>query len=282
LLDAVTPDPIEAGPLPGQWRQEKINAHHEDRLFRHLLVALSGEPGSEAALDQALEMARREAGQVFGLHLVSGDDQIEHELSQRVRSEFQRRCDAAGVAGKVAVEVGPVVRKLCDRARWSDLVVVHLAHPPGPRPLARLGSGLSTLIRRCPRPILAVPDQISPLKQALLAFDGSAKANEALFVAAYLVEHWHIPLTVVTVVDEHHPSAILEQARQYLAAYAIDAAFSEGYGPAGSAIIEQIETHQADLILMGGYGLNPVLEVTFGSTVDQVLRQVRRPVLICR
>jgi nucleotide-binding universal stress UspA family protein len=46
--------------------------------------------------------------------------------------------------------------------------------------------------------------------------------------------------------------------------------------------MEQIESHQADLILMGGYGLNPILEVTFGSTVDQLLREVRRPILICR
>jgi nucleotide-binding universal stress UspA family protein len=33
---------------------------------------------------------------------------------------------------------------------------------------------------------------------------------------------------------------------------------------------------------MGGYGYNPILEVMFGSTVDQVLQVRRYPVLICR
>jgi hypothetical protein len=106
LLDAVTPDPLEAGPLPGQWRQEKIGRHREDRLFSHLLVALSGEPGSEAALDQALEIARRESGQLFGLHLVAAEAQIEAERSQRLCTDFQRRCEAAGIAGKMASRWG--------------------------------------------------------------------------------------------------------------------------------------------------------------------------------
>jgi nucleotide-binding universal stress UspA family protein len=33
---------------------------------------------------------------------------------------------------------------------------------------------------------------------------------------------------------------------------------------------------------MGGYGFRPLLEVVLGSTVDQVLRWRRWPVLICR
>jgi nucleotide-binding universal stress UspA family protein len=34
--------------------------------------------------------------------------------------------------------------------------------------------------------------------------------------------------------------------------------------------------------VMGGYGFGPMLEVVLGSTVDEVLRTSRRPVLICR
>jgi nucleotide-binding universal stress UspA family protein len=33
---------------------------------------------------------------------------------------------------------------------------------------------------------------------------------------------------------------------------------------------------------MGSYGFSPVLEVALGSTVDQVLRRSRQPVLVCR
>jgi nucleotide-binding universal stress UspA family protein len=36
------------------------------------------------------------------------------------------------------------------------------------------------------------------------------------------------------------------------------------------------------LIIMGGYGFSPVMEIVLGSAVDEVLRTSRRPVLICR
>jgi nucleotide-binding universal stress UspA family protein len=42
------------------------------------------------------------------------------------------------------------------------------------------------------------------------------------------------------------------------------------------------EAHDSDLILMGGYGYSPVVEVVLGSAVDEVLRASRQPVLICR
>ena len=37
-----------------------------------------------------------------------------------------------------------------------------------------------------------------------------------------------------------------------------------------------------DLILMGGYGHGPAVELVLGSAVDQVLRESRWPALICR
>lgn len=36
---------------------------------------------------------------------------------------------------------------------------------------------------------------------------------------------------------------------------------------------------RSDLIIVGGYGLGPVLEVVLASTVDELLRGSRRPVL---
>ena len=105
------------------------------------------------------------------------------------------------------VEVGSVASQICQRAWWTDLVVVSLTYPPAPQLLARLGSGFRTLMRRCARPVLAVPtlidssvpfnDENSRFSRALLAYDGSPKSQEALFVATYLAGRWRIPLVVV-------------------------------------------------------------------------------------
>jgi nucleotide-binding universal stress UspA family protein len=62
----------------------------------------------------------------------------------------------------------------------------------------------------------------------------------------------------------------------------VQAVFVKESGPVAEAILKTADEHQSDLIIMGGYGLSPVLEVVLGSTVDHVLRASRRPMLICR
>ena len=291
LLDAVTPDEIEAGPPPGQWRKERLAARQHDRLFADILVAVNGEESGWHALEQALEVAQREGARLHGLHVVPSETQRDSEAAQAVQAEFNRRCEAAGIPGKLALEVGKVPRKICERARWTDLVVLSLSYPPAPQPIARLGSGLSTLLRRCPRPILAVPRSASHLNRALLAYDGSPKADEALFVATYLSGRWRISLTVVTVIEMGRTtSETLARAQEYLETHGVQAAFVKESGPVAEAILKTADPstgsghceHESDLIIMGGYGLSPVLEVVLGSAVDQILRASRRPMLICR
>jgi nucleotide-binding universal stress UspA family protein len=283
ILDAVMPDGLKAGPPPGQWRGGQLEACQYDRLFADILVPVSGEEMSWQALEQSLEVARREGARLRGLHVVSSEAQRDGEEAQAVRAEFNRRCEAAGIPGELAIEVGGVARKICERARWTDLAVVHLAHPPVSQPVARLSSGFRTLIRRCARPVLAVPRASSPLSQALLAYDGSPKADEALFVATYLSCQWDITLVVVTVIETGRTTTeTLAQAQKYLETHGMGATFVKESGPVAEAILKSAEEHESDLIIMGGYGLSPVLEVVLGSAVDQVLRTSRQPMLICR
>jgi nucleotide-binding universal stress UspA family protein len=203
--------------------------------------------------------------------------------AQRVQAEFDRRCAEAGVHGNLAIEVGAVTDLICDRARWNDLVVANLAYPPSVAPVARLRNGFRALVQRCPRPILAVPQVVSPLSRALLAYDGSPKAQEALYVGTYLVLQWQIPLTVVTVIEgEHGPDSPLNRARQYIESHSAAASYIEESGAVADAILRAAAAHASDLILIGGYGFNPLLEAMIGGTVDQVLRAAKQPVLICR
>jgi nucleotide-binding universal stress UspA family protein len=283
LLDAVTPDSLESGPWPGQWRRERLATRRDDRLFTNILVPISGEARSWSALEQAAVIACCEDGRLLGLHVVSSEVQRENEAAQAVQVEFNRRCDAAGVSGELAVVVGNVVRRICEHTRWCDLVVADLAHPPGLQPIAKLGSRFRTLVRRCPGPVLAVvPGVFSELSRALLAYDGSPKAKEALFVATYLAGQWSIPLLVLTVLEGNCTGETAKYAQEYLEPHGVQATFLREHGPVGQVILETVEAHESDLILMGGYGLNPVLEVVLGSAVDQVLRESCQPMLICR
>jgi nucleotide-binding universal stress UspA family protein len=283
LLDAVTPDVLASGPPPGYWRKDRRATPEGERLSADLLVPISGEASGWFALEQALVVARREGGRIAGLHVVRSAAQRKSKAAQALRLEFDRRCDDAGVPGNLAVEVGAVTDLICDRARWNDLVVVSLAYPPGAAPVARLRSGFRSLLQRCPRPVLAVPQVVSRLSRALLAYDGSPKAQEALYIGTYLALQWQTSLAVVTIAEPaNSPHQVQERAREYLEAHQVAASYLEEQGAAAEAILRCATSQASDLILMGGYGLNPLLEVVIGSTVDQVLRAAQQPVLICR
>ena len=128
-----------------------------------------------------------------------------------------------------------------------------------------------------------MPRQAQPLDSALLAYDGSPKSKEGLFVAAYLAGRWNIPLVVLTVMEsDRHLSETLLQAQRYLHTRELRATFVDDKGPVAEAILRTAREHNSSLIIMGGYGLSPMVEVVLGSAVDQVLRESTRPILICR
>jgi nucleotide-binding universal stress UspA family protein len=119
----------------------------------------------------------------------------------------------------------------------------------------------------------------------MLAYDGSPKADEALLVAASLCrpERWNFSLTVVTVMEgERTTPETLARAQIYLAPNEVKATFVPVSGPIAETILKTATAQKSDLIIMGSYGFNPVLEIALGSAVDQVLRASRLPVLICR
>jgi nucleotide-binding universal stress UspA family protein len=288
LLDALTPDELEAGPAPGTWRKERQVIHRDDCMFADILVPVSGEARGWQAVAQAVEIACREDARLLGLHVVHSAAELESDPVRAIQAEFARQCERLGVRGKLAVEVGQVARRICERSHWADLVVVDLVHPSAPQPVTRLRSGFRTLIRRCPTPVLAVPGTFSPLSRPLLAYDGSPKAKEALYIATYLAARGResgeqAPLVVVTVVEggEVTPDTLVE-AGQYLEAQGVEVILLRKYGSVAEVIMEAVEEHGGDLILMGGYGHSPLLEVVLGSAVDRVLRASPQPVLICR
>jgi nucleotide-binding universal stress UspA family protein len=282
VLDTLVPDPLEPGPPTGNWRHEHLVNGRQDRLFTDLLVPVSGQEIGWRALSQALEIARREGGRLFGLYVVPEDNLIAGDKAQAVKAEFARRCQAAGIPGQPVVTAGKVARTICDRAWWSDLIVVSVAHPPAPQPSASVQSGFHTLIQRCSTPLLAVPGEVSSLERALLAYDGSAKAQEALFVATYLAGQWHMPLVVIAVTNGKDTTRSLEDARSYLQKRNVKAEFVAEQGPVAGAIVGTAERHGCDLLIVGGYGRRPVTKVILGSTVDELLRTSRWPLLICR
>ncbi|NUM44178.1 MAG: universal stress protein [Anaerolineales bacterium] len=283
IADALLPDSLETGPKPGRWRRERLESGPgggeplNRRTFTDLLVSVGASDRDWRALDQALVLARQSKAHIHGLHIVATEAEIQSVSAQAILAEFNQRCITAQVNGKLAIRAGQIARTVADRARFVDLIVLPLNHPPPAQGLARLVSGFRAIVRRAGRPVLAVPERVSPLNKILLAYNGMPRADEGLYLAARLVYEWQAELLVLTV-EENGRS--LDRARSYLEKHTLPATYLRATGSVDEVILHTAETHNANLIVMGGYGSNPVMEVMLGSTVEKVLSQYKYPVLI--
>ncbi len=264
----------------GTWRKARMADRYIDRLFKDILVPLSGLEESWCALQQAIEVGAREKANVHGLHVVRSKKEKDSQKSAAIHSRFSESCEKAGLGWDFHVEMGEISNRICERARLTDLVVLNTAHPPEAG-MAGFRSGLRTIIWKSPRPLLATCCSISTFDRALLAFDGSPKSKEALFVAAYIAEKWKTSLSVTTITNETHASpSALEYARAYLELHEIEAQYLEKSGPP-EILHDVLDEQGINLLLMGGYGGTSLEERMAGSLVNVMLRLNHCPIFIC-
>jgi nucleotide-binding universal stress UspA family protein len=280
VLEVVIPDDLEDAPKAGQWRRER--SAEEDKLFAEILVGISGQDSSWLALEQAIPIARRENSRVSGLYVVKDERRQESKRATAIRDRFYWRCGEVGVPGRFATDVGPVAKTLCSRARWSDLLIVNLAHRPGASPLERWTSGFRKLAQRCSRPILAVPDQVTDLAHPLLIFDGSPQALEALYVAAYMADEWQRPLHVLIVESGDREAQNAETVNEYLTGHSISATFLSQSDLEAATILSRANELGNDLLIIGTLDTNPLVGAVAGSALTDLLANTNLPVLICR
>lgn len=283
LRHALVPPELSEGPPPGRWREFQAT-RQRGWLFADYLVSIRGSAADWQMLDQVITLAQRDNDRLLGLHIVAKESQRNSPEVTQIRERFLATCVQAGLTGEFAVEVGPVVETIIERAVFADLVVLSLEHPPGPQPLARLGNRIDQLVQRCPRPILAIPGGAKlDMNRVMLAYDGSPKADEALFVATYLTSRWPLSLTVLTVETEHTSAEALDRAKAYLEEQGVlDANYVLRQMPIAAAVLETAVTHDINYLVMGGFGFRPMMHLMLGSTVDEILRRFKHPILICR
>lgn len=283
LRQALVPPELIEGPPPGRWREFQAT-RQMDRLFADYLVSIRGTASDWQMLDEVIRLAQRDGDRLLGLHVIEDESQRQSPKVAEIRERFLEACVEGDIVGEFAVEVGSVRETIVKRAAFADLVVLNLQHPPGPQPLARLSNRFGQLVQRCPRPILAIPSGSQVvMENTLLSYDGSPKADEALFVATYLATRWPMALTVVTVETEYTSPAALDKARAYLEGQGVqDVVYLLCQPPIADAVLDTAVSHNIDYLIMGGFGFRPMMHLMLGSTVDEILRRFKHPILICR
>lgn len=283
LSQLIIPEKTEATFLKFDNQLKGQDFLSSEYLFSDILVPVNGEKDGWYALEQAILVAKKENAVLRGLHVMDPSSIQKDEAHLAVKEYFDSRCAEAGVRGELTITRGEIVDQICTFATGTDLIITNLSYPPENRFLAKLSPGFHDLVRRCPRPLLVTPQVSKDIQSAVLAFDGSPKALEALFLAAYLSCSWKTKLTVISVPENGKVGEqSLERAQDYLQARNIEAEYVLKDKPVAEAILDLANELDCDLILMGGYSASPILQVVIGSTLDRVLRESTHPIIICK
>jgi uncharacterized ParB-like nuclease family protein len=254
------------------WVEQRRIHRYSSSLFADIMVPYSGRDSEWRALNQALLVARRENARLHGLSVLDNLGEENVEKARALYQEFSERCRQAAYESNAVVEIGNLVEKICERAVLNDLIVLGPAFAADPAKAT-----LTTLVGCCGRPILLVADQPAALDSLLLLYDGSKRAETALFVAAYCAEQWRSRLVVMLPTAAQRGK---ESARQhlddYLAIHEIKPVVVNTTTLNAEAAVRAAAEHDCHFIIWG--------ETTSKNRpplLQDILTQWTRPVLVC-
>ena len=261
--------------------------------MKNILLLIHDDDGQEARLQAALDVTRAVNGHLICLDVaavlpVVGDStgvsggalllELERENEAANRSRIEPRVAAEGVAWEwidTADHVAPALEKA---ALLADLIVVNTALDT--LPLPDLRAVAAALVTKARKPVLAVPQEAKGLAvgAALVAWDGSREAADALAAAVPLLRL--ADRVAIVEVDDGSIRTPAEEAAAYLSRHGIEPRIDRLSGVASEVLLARAASGAFDYLVMGGFGHSRILEDLFGGVTQRLLQESPIPVLI--
>jgi nucleotide-binding universal stress UspA family protein len=239
-------------------------------IIDDLSIRLSGEALSE-------DNYPRRAGAT----LVVETRQKVTESLRECKTRFAERCGEAGVTLHWVDEFGSPHVQILLEAQVHDAILLgqrsHFTYGWNEEPDQTVGK----VLQDSPRPVVAVPDSLGEGESIVVAYDGSLQAARALlaFESSGLAVGTQVH---VVAVDKNRRDAAhrADRAIQFLQIHEITATphvVDTSDSPA-DAILQQLESLNAGLLVMGAYGQPVLREFLLGSATRTLLKESPVPV----
>ena len=287
LTQLVAPD--RPAPPPTNWAAERMVARYADRLFANILapvwlcpVAMGDEQTAQAralaVLDRALSLSLMEGAQLTVLAALPDDGATSGAAVARLEARLEAERAAHGLAARLSTSAGPAAARVVQLAFLNDLLVLdrdygRAAGEDAPSAVAR------DVLSGAQRPLLFIgPDaHTQPPRRALLVYDTRRKLDQAVFLAAYVAELWHVTLVALPISNGRNTTALAARVSDYLALHEVSAAFlAAARASAGLAqhIVAAAGEAAADLIILPcpGAGAGQMHFPRLDDTIHATLR----------
>lgn len=267
-----------------------------------------GEP-SQCAIDRAIWLAKQSGARLcfaYALDVAAATERLieEHETGEpnvfdaaiAVMDQILQRAAGQGIAASSRVLFGRSWHRLiCEVLRHSHDLVVVGTRDAGPLQRVLIGSTAMKLLRKCPCPVWVTKPGSDSIDSVLVAHDLTAVGELALQLGSSMADLNHAELRVLHSVEHpeyddvlparvtHEESTMRRQAaRDQIEAEMKHIAAAQRYDMVITdvrpeyAILEAIEAHDVDLIVMGTIARTGIRGFITGNTAERVL-----PLLPC-
>ena len=196
-------------------------------------------------------------------------------------NKFKIYCEKENVKYSETEVQGTPSKMILEEAKFYDLLVLghktffHFESQESE------GDSLEKILHYSITPILTVPKKFTPIKNVLIAFDGSHTATRALKRFAHLTVAKDFNIKIImgdTNLEEGN--YILQKAADYLKVYGITNVSTEWTPEKIIDIIEEKYKNWADLFVTGMHSKKGLVYFLVGSLPKYLINKIHKPVFI--
>jgi nucleotide-binding universal stress UspA family protein len=271
-----------------------------------LLVATDGSVYADVATECSAWLASRLGARVTALYVIDARRLTGHFIKhiaevlesfpfegivERVRDYYRRQgeealkraaaiCERHGVKCEPKLQIGNVVKVIADESTKADILVIGERGEDEEFETGFIGSVSEKLVRKVNRPVLLTGLEVREFRRALLAYDGSEGAREAMKMLALLATRLGLEVDAVQMVEEGEPTTALKEVISYFKDYPVHLSTHYLIGDSHSLIIDHAKETRCDLMVMGAYDNRLADSFALGTITDYLVHTSPVPVLV--
>jgi len=283
-----------------------MNSNGEHSGISSLLIATDGSVYADVATECGAWLAARLRARITVLYVIDARRLAGHfirniseilesfpseGIADRVRDYYRKQgnealkraasiCERYRVTCQTDLQTGNVVKIVADASVDADLLVIGARGEDEEFETGFLGSVAEKLVRKVNRPVLLTGLQFREFRRALLAYDGSAAAREAMKMLARLAAALEMDVDAVQMVEEGESTTALKDVVSYFKNYPVRLSTHYLTGDSHAVIIEHAKEIGCDLMVMGAYDNRLADSLALGTTTDYLVRNSPVPVLV--
>lgn len=274
-------------------------------MISNILLPLDFSRYSDAALQYACFVAKHQEATITGTAVLIApgiqkcvgpayakmpswaeelDKRVLEQINQRIATlldKFNKTCEAEGVAHVTTEFQGTCPEQIMFQSMFYDLLVMGFRSSYYFEETENVEMPLEKILSQTITPILAVPKKFSPIRKALIAFDGSLPAARAMKRFSLISREKEVEFTILMSHPEQDTAMYyLNKAQEYLKTHGHQNIQIKWTPKNIITEIKEQYMDKVDMFIAGVHSKDALKTFFLGSLIKFLLSEAKKPLFI--